>query len=1132
MRLEAGATRLLAAGSVAFGLLYYAVAGAAAGELRSDVLLLLPPALSVVLLLRASREGGRARWFWRLLALGPGLWIVAEVLWTLAEYEGRAPRFLDDRAGGLRIATDFFFISFLVPMIGAVGLRPHPRPLRRDPVALADTALVLIALSLVFLRVVFLPLRGVDASTGSRRLVLGALAFVLAAWTAGLWRRVEDPAWRRAYGAVSLFAFFYGTLSAVANGMGQQMLALGGPADVVWFLPFFVLAAAATKAPSSSARRVPSAAIVLVAGPGPLVLDRILGIVLPALGVGAALEPEPILLLATSALLAVACAARLLVEDRVDQETRARERALSEEGRRAGRLGTLAALSAGLVQDLERAMDEVALRARSAAPFMGSKADRVVEQAERARTIVRDLVASFRVVPPGERQPVDVGRILEETVRSMLDEGLPLRVSVEATGHLPEVLGDPGALGAAFLNVVRNAAQASPGGVLSIRAVTDGREVVLRFHDDGPGVPASIRDRIFDPFFSTRRVGDGVGLGLTQAHFVARDHLGSVVLEPARDGACFAFRLPARERRAARPVPDAWPLSGAALLSAAMATSLALLSAGAERAWWGLLFQVGSALLAAVALVGAGLPHRGRVRWFWFLLAAGPGLWALTRILRALEGGAEGAPGKGVWHYVLYAAAELVWVAALLVRPDRKPQSRSRLRAILGAGAALCLFSYFYTYLVVLPWPFTQGDAALAREVALARGLQRAALAVWAFVLAVRAASAHWRILFGRLALVFVAWAVGQTAAGYARSLAGYHGGSLADLGWVVPYLLLAALAISEGRRRSRPERHFASSRRPLGAAASLAALAALPAFDALMGSTRHPALDAARDHLTAVSVVALAAILALRELVSERADAGTTGAATTAATTAPRLPGLVASAVYELGGQLSGIAALARLVLAQSDLPPRVREDARRIRRRGDSALRIVNNVIASLRGVSGLPQMISVNLAVRAVIEERARDLTEENIRLRASLSDEVPPLTLNMTALRQAVMCCVDAVAVGLRAAGGGTIEVVTALDEVEGRAGEQQEVVVGVRADDGGLPRSALRQLGATPLAAPPAAGDLDVSLGLTREIVSQLRGTLTGRNRPHGGAELWIRLPVAPAGTPAATAGPAIGSGSS
>jgi signal transduction histidine kinase len=1111
MTLGASATRLLAVGTVAFTGLYYGMAGTPTGEVATDLILLFPPALALVLLLRASREEGRARWFWRLLALGPALWLVAEVLWTAAEYLGRAPRLPGVQTHGFPLATDFFFISFLVPMIGAVGLRPHPRPLRRDPVALADTALVLIALSLVFLRVVFLPLRAAEPSSVGRSFVLGALSFVLAAWTAGLWSRVEDPAWRRTYGAVSLFATLYGTLSAAANGM----VPAGGVVDAGWFLPFFILAGAATRAPRAATRRVPSAAIVLVAGPGPFLLERILGLILPVRDLGPAFQPQPVLLLVTSVLLAIACAARLLLEERLEQEAQARQRAFSEEGRRAGRLSTLAALSTGLVEDLERATDEVARQARSAAPLLGPKAQRVVEQAERARSIVRDLSASFRVVPPAERRLVDLGRILEDTVASALDEGLPLRLSLAGTAHLPGVVGDPAALGAAFLNVVRNAAQASPGGMLDVSAATDGREVVLRFCDDGPGVPPEIRHRIFDPFFTTRRVGEGVGLGLTQAHFVARDHLGSVVLEPTREGACFVFRLPTRERRAARPVPDAWPLSGAALLSAAVATTLALMAPGPERGAWGLIFQVGAATLAAVALAGAGVAHRGRARLFWGLLAAGPGLWAATRIFRAIEGGAEGAPGQGVWHYVFYAAAELAWVAALVLRPDRTSQGRPSLRALLAAAAALCFFAYFYTYLIVLPWPFTVGDAALDRQTALVRALPRGALAVWGFVLARRAVSPYWRIAFGRLALVFLAWTVGQTTAGYARSLPDYRGGSLADLGWIVPYLLLGAVAITEGRRRFRPERHFTTLRRPIGAAVSLAALAALPAFDALAGASRHPALDAARDELTTFSVVVLGAILALRELLTERGGttaAGGSSSAAPAGTLVPRLPALVASAVHELGGQLSGIAALARLVLAQSDLPTHVREDARRIRRRGDTGLRIVNNVITALRGENGLPQMVSVNQAVEAVIEERSFDLAEEAIRLSASLSDAVPPLTLNMTALRQAVLCCVDAAAVNLRGtAGGGTIEIVTALDEANADA--EYEVLVGVRQDQGGLPRSALRQLGATPLSTRSPASELDSSLGLAREIVSQLHGTLTGHNRPQGGAELWIRLPV-------------------
>ena len=106
-----------------------------------------------------------------------------------------------------------------------------------------------------------------------------------------------------------------------------------------------------------------------------------------------------------------------------------------------------------------------------------------------------------------------------------------------------------------------------------------------------------------------------------------------------------------------RPVPDAWALSGAALLSAAMATSLALMSPNAGRAWWAFQFQVGAALLAAAALAAAGLRHRGRARRFWLFLAAGPALWAVARMLGL--GALEGSRPSGVWAYLVSAVAPI-----------------------------------------------------------------------------------------------------------------------------------------------------------------------------------------------------------------------------------------------------------------------------------------------------------------------------------------------------------------------------------------------------------------------------------------------------------------------------------------
>src|SRR6185503_12633869 len=257
--------------------------------------------------------------------------------------------------------------------------------------------------------------------------------------------------------------------------------------------------------------------------------------------------------------------------------------------------------------------------------------------------IVEEMRSAFRPAPQ-TRASVDVGDLLHESIHAAGDEGLPLHVAVDGVIGLPPVWADPAALGTAFLHLIRNAAQASPGGVLTVTGSSDGREVTLRFADEGPGIAPEHRHRVFDPFFTTRPAGEGVGLGLTQVHFVARDHGGSVVLEPSARGASFAVRLPIRERRRAEPVQPPWPLAAGVLTAGLVATVLAVLPTPDARLVWSVSFQVASALLAALALLWTADRERGRVRLFWVLLAAGPGLWALTRCLRILEGGLEGRP--------------------------------------------------------------------------------------------------------------------------------------------------------------------------------------------------------------------------------------------------------------------------------------------------------------------------------------------------------------------------------------------------------------------------------------------------------------------------------------------------------
>jgi signal transduction histidine kinase len=124
------------------------------------------------------------------------------------------------------------------------------------------------------------------------------------------------------------------------------------------------------------------------------------------------------------------------------------------------------------------------------------------------------------------------------------------RIHVETClpGGLPDVQGDPLQMKEAVAQLVQNAIQAMPhGGELRV-ALADvaGDAVKLTVSDTGKGIPADIRERIFDPFFSTKQPGQGAGLGLSIAHTIVKAHHGELAVEsPEGGGAVFTVVLPA-----------------------------------------------------------------------------------------------------------------------------------------------------------------------------------------------------------------------------------------------------------------------------------------------------------------------------------------------------------------------------------------------------------------------------------------------------------------------------------------------------------------------------------------------------------------------------------------------------------
>ena len=111
---------------------------------------------------------------------------------------------------------------------------------------------------------------------------------------------------------------------------------------------------------------------------------------------------------------------------------------------------------------------------------------------------------------------------------------------------LPEIVADPSQLHQVLVNLVVNAIQAMPaGGRVRIDTYAVDRQVVLSIEDDGVGMSADVLKKIFIPFFTTKDVHEGTGLGLPVVHGIVTSHGGTVSVESAPGrGARFEIRLP------------------------------------------------------------------------------------------------------------------------------------------------------------------------------------------------------------------------------------------------------------------------------------------------------------------------------------------------------------------------------------------------------------------------------------------------------------------------------------------------------------------------------------------------------------------------------------------------------------
>ena len=269
------------------------------------------------------------------------------------------------------------------------------------------------------------------------------------------------------------------------------------------------------------------------------------------------------------------------------QHLEAERRALEQQVQRAQRLDSLGVLAGGIAHDFNNLLAGVLGNAellldRATTDEDKEIASAIITAGQRAAALTRQMLAYAGQRDLGRREPVDLGHLVRE-LRALLDATLSKKAELElAVDPGVVVLGDRVTLGQVVMNLLTNASDAlgeSPGRItVRVRRVSEvdarwdqaqgatvgpGRWVLVEVEDTGGGMDEPTRGRVFEPFFSTKERGHGLGLAACLG--IVRAHGGAVLVESELGrGSRFSVLLPATDAAtvvadAARPGPTTRP---------------------------------------------------------------------------------------------------------------------------------------------------------------------------------------------------------------------------------------------------------------------------------------------------------------------------------------------------------------------------------------------------------------------------------------------------------------------------------------------------------------------------------------------------------------------------------------------
>jgi PAS domain S-box-containing protein len=216
-------------------------------------------------------------------------------------------------------------------------------------------------------------------------------------------------------------------------------------------------------------------------------------------------------------------------------------------------------LAAGIMHEINQPLTAVVTHAYACREWLGSRpanlekaastAERIVQESTRASAVVARLRALFRKEPPA-REQLDINRVIQNMARLLRDEAIrrDVRIHTELVTGLPQIEADRVQIEQVLLNLAINGMDAMAGTdscrELSIASSRhSANEILVAVSDCGPGVSPEIATKIFEPFFSTKPNGIGVGLSISRS--ILEAHGGKLWTNPRQGGgAIFQFTIP------------------------------------------------------------------------------------------------------------------------------------------------------------------------------------------------------------------------------------------------------------------------------------------------------------------------------------------------------------------------------------------------------------------------------------------------------------------------------------------------------------------------------------------------------------------------------------------------------------